>query len=179
MLSDWPSNCQNLPSSQILSPVAVSRRLAKYLRTVKVCDFVIGITHMRLVEDMAVSRATLCGENKVDLILGGHDHQVVCRFAADSNKNPNLILEGRQNEDIVNQGQVMNVNGALRIVKSGTNWRGYSVIKLFVGRYSNGKAYLETVKRRQLFQRPNFLLMYHSGPVHGLDEPSTLFKASS
>lgn len=179
MLSDWPSNCQHLPPSRILSPVAVSRRLAKYLRTVEKCDFVIGITHMRLVEDLAVSRATLCGDERVDLILGGHDHQVVCRLAGDFNENPDVILQGRQNEDIVSQGQVMNINGTVRIVKSGTDWKGYSIVNLLVTRDQNGKAYLETVKCRRLFQRTNLLLKYHSAPIHGFDESSTLHRASS
>lgn len=105
---------------------------------------------MRLVEDLAVSRATLCGEERVDLILGGHDHQVVCRFAGDFNENPDVILEGRHDQYIVSQGQMMNINGTVRIVKSGTDWKGYSIVNLLATRDRNGKAYLETVKCRQI-----------------------------
>lgn len=159
MLSDWPSNCQNLPPSHVQPPMLVSQRLTKYLRTVKKCDFVIGITHMRLHQDLAVSKFALRGEERVDLILGGHDHQVVCRLDGDIDANPNVTLEGRHQKDIVSQGQAMNVDGNVRIVKSGTDWRSYSIVNLFVSRDRNGRAHIETVRRKRLFQRPNLLLM--------------------
>lgn len=107
----------------------------------------IAVTHMRLGEDLAVSDATAHGDEKVDLLLGGHDHEVACRFAGDKDDRPEVILEGRQNEDVAVNGQLTPVEGNVRIVKSGTNWRGYSVVRLVVGRREDGKSYLRTVKR--------------------------------
>jgi 2',3'-cyclic-nucleotide 2'-phosphodiesterase (5'-nucleotidase family) len=101
---------------------------------------------MRLAEDLAVSNATYHGEERLDLILGGHDHEVVCRFAGDSDQNPEVILQGQVNDNIVTKGQVASVEGDVRIVKSGTDWRGYSVVRLVVGRHEDGKAYVQIVK---------------------------------
>lgn len=147
-LRDWPSNCQHLPAAEFLPPVDVSRELARHLRTVEQCDFVIALTHMRLTEDLAVSNATGYGDERVDLLLGGHDHNVVCRFADDTDENPEVILQGMTNSDYVNaEGKTINVEGDVRIVKSGTDWRSYSVVKLVVERTEDGKASLQTVKR--------------------------------
>lgn len=147
--TDWPSNCQHLPPSYVLSPVLVSQRLARYLRTVEQCDFVIAITHMRLIEDLAVSNATVLGEERVDLLLGGHDHEVVCRFVGDVDDNPETILQSRLNQDIIEDGQVAEMRGDVRIVKSGTDWKSYSVVNLIVEKLENGKARLLTVKLNQ------------------------------
>lgn len=148
MSRDWPSNCQHLPSSYILSPVLVSQRLAKHLRTVENCDLVISVTHMRLIEDLAVSNATALGEERVDLLLGGHDHEVVCRFFGDVDENPETTLQGLLNKDIVKDGQVAGTEGDVRIVKSGTDWKSYSIVDLIVERLEDGKARLLTVKSR-------------------------------
>ena len=145
---DWPSNCQHLPPSYILSPVLVSQRLAKQLCTVEGCDFFIAITHMRLAEDLAVSNATVLGDERVDLLLGGHDHEVVCRLSSDVDDNPEIILQNRLNEDIVLDGQVAKMQGDVRIVKSGTDWKSYSIVDLMVERLEDGKAHLLTVKCR-------------------------------
>ncbi|KAK2756668.1 hypothetical protein FQN54_005113 [Arachnomyces sp. PD_36] len=155
--TDWPSNCQHLPPAEFLSPVEVSRTLARHLRTVEECDFVIAVTHMRLIEDLAVSKATQCGDERVDLLLGGHDHNVVCRFAGDTDENPEVILEGMTNSDYVNaEGKTINVDGDVRIIKSGTDWRSYSVVKLAVKRNGDGRASVQTVK---LTQYPNITLL--------------------
>ncbi|KAL8727196.1 MAG: hypothetical protein Q9166_006233, partial [cf. Caloplaca sp. 2 TL-2023] len=107
--------------------------LAKTLRVDERCDFVIAITHMRLIEDLDVANATMNGESRVDLVLGGHDHQVLCRLAGDTNVDPEAIMEGKLNDDIIEGGRVRpNVEGNVRIVKSGTDWRSYSIIRLMV-----------------------------------------------
>ena len=145
---DWPSNCQHLPPARFLSPVDISRHLAKYLRTVQNCDFVIAITHMRLTEDLAVSKATEHGDDRVDLLLGGHDHNVICRFTDDTDENPEVILQGLTNSEYVStEGKTIKVEGDVRIVKSGTDWRSYSVAELVVKRKEDGGASLKTVKR--------------------------------
>lgn len=126
----------------------MSQRLAKHLRNVEKCDLVIAITHMRLIEDLAVSNATVFGEERVDLLLGGHDHEVVCRFAGDVDDNPEIILQSRLNKDIVVDGQVAEMRGDVRIVKSGTDWRSYSIVNLIIERLEDGKAHLQTVQCR-------------------------------
>jgi 5'-nucleotidase len=77
------------------------------LRKEKKVDFVVAITHMRLAEDMLVSEA--CRD--VDLILSGHDHDIVVQGG-------NLVVV---NDD---------AKGDIRIVKSGTDFRSYSIIKV-------------------------------------------------
>lgn len=149
-LRDWPSNCQHLPPSEILPPAAVARRLARHLRTVEGCDFVIANTHMRLIEDLEVSNATQQDAERVDLLLGGHDHDVVCRFLGDKDDDPETIIEGKSNEEVVLNGKVnKNLSGDIRIVKSGTDWRGYSEVELIVDRCANtGKARLIDINGR-------------------------------
>lgn len=138
---DWPSNCQHLPPADILSPVDVSKRLALTLRVNERCDFVIAISHMRLTEDLEVANATMSADTKVDLILGGHDHQVLCRLAGDTDVDPEVIIQGKDNSDIVVDGKVHpDAEGDVRIVKSGTDWKSYSVIHLLIDSSQCGKA---------------------------------------
>lgn len=124
MLSrDWPSNCQQLPACEILSPAAVANKLAVYLRTAERCDLVIALTHMRLAEDLEVSRATF---PNVDLLLGGHDHDVVRRTIRDTNCDPSILHEGMDHS-----GQaITEFEGPVRIIKSGTDWRGLSIVRI-------------------------------------------------
>lgn len=151
---DWPSNCQHLPAAHFLSPVDVSRRLARYLRTVQECDFVIAVTHMRLTEDLSVSKATEYGDDRIDLLFGGHDHNVVCRFAGDTDENPEIMIQGMTNSDgATTEGKMIDVEGDVRIIKSGTDWRSYSVANLIVKRERDGKASLQTIKR-MMYQFP-------------------------
>jgi 5'-nucleotidase len=144
---DWPSNCQHLPPSDILTPSTVAKQVAKHLRTTMKCDFVIALTHMRLTEDLGASSATQSGEEKIDLLLGGHDHHVVRRFAGDTEENPDIIQQGCLNDEMICNGEVLEASGDIRIVKSGTNWSGFSVIRLHVNRGLDGIASLKSVKR--------------------------------
>ncbi|KAL8639822.1 MAG: hypothetical protein Q9228_003196, partial [Teloschistes exilis] len=162
--TDWPSNCQHLPPSDTLGPADVARRLARILRVDHQCDFVIAITHMRLVEDLEVADATVHGEARVDLLLGGHDHEVVCRFAGDTNVHPRVITQGRKNGDVTSDGQVsVETEREVRIVKSGTDWRSYSVIHSTLDRVQDDKAVLKACRVEQwtdITQDP----AYHSLP---------------
>ncbi|EEQ35202.1 2,3-cyclic-nucleotide 2-phosphodiesterase [Microsporum canis CBS 113480] len=145
--TDWPSNCQHLPPALFLSPKEVARRLAKHLRTVEGCDFVIAVTHMRLTEDLYVANTTLDGEERIDLLLGGHDHEVLCRSLGDIDDNPGSILQGiTDSESRIRDGETVHVEGSIRIVKSGTDWRSYSVVQLKVRRENDGKAYLDNIE---------------------------------
>lgn len=109
MLSDWPSNRQHLPrGTDIVDPVQTAQEVAHILREREGADLVVAITHMRLEEDIKVSEAC---RSSVDLILGGHDHDIVVHGA---------------NITVVND----DAEGDIRIVKSGTDFRTYSIVRL-------------------------------------------------
>jgi 2',3'-cyclic-nucleotide 2'-phosphodiesterase (5'-nucleotidase family) len=101
---------------------------------------------MRLKEDLKVAHATATGDAKVDLLLGGHDHEVVRRFDADTEADSEVIQQGCKNADIIHDGEVRDVEGKIRIIKSGTDWKGLSLIRLCVERDPAGTAFLSTVK---------------------------------
>ncbi|GFF49434.1 hypothetical protein IFM58399_08553 [Aspergillus lentulus] len=147
--TDWPSNCQNLPPLYVKDPATVAQELARYLRLNEGCDFVIAISHSRLAEDIRIAKNAAHGIAKVDLILGGHDHEVLHRFHGDTEEDSEIIRQGTRNEDIVSDGVVDQVAGDIRIVKSGTNWRGLSIVRLIARRLSDGRATIETVRLKQ------------------------------
>jgi UDP-sugar diphosphatase len=125
-----------------------AQELARHLRLNEGCDFVIAISHLRLAEDIRTANAAAHGVAKVDLILGGHDHEVLHRFHGDTEEDSEIIQQGTKNEEILSNGVVDEVAGDIRIVKSGTNWRGLSVVRLIARRLPDGKATIETVKRK-------------------------------
>ena len=96
---------------RIVDPVQCATREAALLREEHHVDIVIGVTHMRMEEDMAV--ASRC--SGVDLILGGHDH--------------GYVLHGSQYTDDGGHAE-----GNIKIVKSGTDFRDFSVVKIHVER---------------------------------------------
>ncbi|KAL2811144.1 Metallo-dependent phosphatase-like protein [Aspergillus granulosus] len=147
--TDWPSNCEDLPPCKIESPVQAACRLARHLRTRERCDVVIALTHMRVPEDMAVANATASGDCRIDLLLGGHDHEVLRRFAGDTDLNSENVEQGRRLADLEEKGMVPDVEGNIRLVKSGTDWRALSLIRLIVHRDENGDVVGSTVKLRQ------------------------------
>ncbi|RHZ55741.1 bifunctional metallophosphatase/5'-nucleotidase [Aspergillus thermomutatus] len=147
--TDWPSNCQNLPPVYIMDPAVVAQELARYLRLNEGCDFVIAISHSRLAEDIRTANAAAYGAGKVDLILGGHDHEVLHRFHGDTEDDSEIIQQGTRNEDIVSDGVIDQVAGDIRIVKSGTNWRSLSIVRLIARRLPDGRATIATVKLKQ------------------------------
>lgn len=124
----------------------VAQSVARFLRNDKGCDVVIALTHMRLKEDLKVAHATATGDAKVDLLLGGHDHEVVRRFDADTEADSEVIQQGCKNADLTHDGEVRDVEGKIRIIKSGTDWKGLSLIRLCVERDPAGTAFLSTVK---------------------------------
>jgi len=143
--TDWPSNCQHLPQCEIQTPLVAARRMARHLRTVEMCDFIVAVTHMRLIEDLAVSRGTEYGLERIDLILGGHDHEVVQRREGDTDADPKHLAQGWQSGDDVRDGRAATSEGRIRVVKSGTNWKGLSVVQLRVSQ-RDGRAYLADVR---------------------------------
>lgn len=107
---------------------------------------VIALTHMRVPEDMLVANATARGDSRVDLLLGGHDHDVIRRFAGDTDFKAENVEQGRKVSDIEVNGLVPDAEGDVRLVKSGTDWRGLSLIRLIVQRDDNGAVTGSTVK---------------------------------
>ncbi|KOS17835.1 Trifunctional nucleotide phosphoesterase protein [Escovopsis weberi] len=144
--TDWPSNCQHLPSCDILDPAVVAKETARQLRRQEKCDLVIALTHMRLAEDIGVSRATISGDCGVDLLLGGHDHDVLQRLPGDDDIDPDHLQQGVPHGDAA----VTDFEGDVRIVKSGTDWRGLSIVRLKVARQNNGTSSILDVKLKQI-----------------------------
>ncbi|RJE20033.1 2,3-cyclic-nucleotide 2-phosphodiesterase [Aspergillus sclerotialis] len=123
--------------------------MASHLRIQEKCDLVIALTHMRLAEDMQVADATTTGNSRVDLLLGGHDHEVVRRLNGDTNTNSATIEQGCNNADITVDGLIRDTEGDIRIIKSGTDWRGLSLVRMMVQRDEDGTANISTVYLRQ------------------------------
>ncbi|KFY80136.1 hypothetical protein V499_00972 [Pseudogymnoascus sp. VKM F-103] len=153
--TDWPSNCQHLPSCDILDPADIAQGTARRLRQRENCDLVIALTHMRLAEDIAVAHATRSGEGWINLLLGGHDHNVVQRASTDDETNPDVAQQGVPPTDAA----ATDYQGDVRIVKSGTDWRGLSIIRLSVARLPDNSVSILNVKLKQiadLTQMPNY-----------------------
>ncbi|KAH7925752.1 Metallo-dependent phosphatase [Leucogyrophana mollusca] len=126
--TDWPSNCQHLPPDcDILDPILVARRLSRLLRSEHNADIVVAITHMRHEEDFRLADASDLG---LDLILGGHDHDLAVRGTHITMVND--IFEGN-----------------IKVVKSGTDFKSYSKINLSVSR-KDGKTEVHGVKVHQM-----------------------------
>ncbi|KAL2852454.1 Metallo-dependent phosphatase-like protein [Aspergillus pseudoustus] len=164
--TDWPSNCEDLPPCEIESPVQAACRLARHLRAHERCDVVIALTHMRVPEDTAVANATASGDCRIDLLLGGHDHEVLRRFAGDTDLNPEHIEQGRHIKDVEENGMVPDVEGNIRIVKSGTDWRALSLIRLVIHRDEGGAVLGSTVKLRQYTDIKAAVMVPDSVPAH-------------
>ncbi|KAG6003056.1 hypothetical protein E4U21_002409 [Claviceps maximensis] len=135
--TDWPSTCLPLPPCDIKDPATSAQSTARQLREQEKCDIVIALTHMRLAEDLAVSKKTQTGSGRVDLLLGGHDHDVVQRASADSDADPTVAWESLHPAD-EGGGGLVSVSGDVRIVKSGTDWKGLSIVRLGVAENSDG-----------------------------------------
>ncbi|EAU35916.1 predicted protein [Aspergillus terreus NIH2624] len=104
---------------------------------------------MRLAEDMEVAEATRTGQSRVDLLLGGHDHEVVRRFGGDTNTDPATIEQSHNNEDIRTDGFIRDAQGDIRIIKSGTDWRGLSLVRMMVEKDEKGSMNVSSVEVRQ------------------------------
>ncbi|KAL4908101.1 hypothetical protein BDW74DRAFT_174797 [Aspergillus multicolor] len=147
--TDWPSNCESLPPCEFESPVQAAQRLARYLRVEERCDLIIALTHMRVPEDMTVANATISGDSRIDLLLGGHDHDTLRRFAGDTDLNAANAEQGLKVTEIEVAGMLPDTEGDIRLVKSGTDWRGLSLVRLIVHRDEKGAVLGSTVKLRQ------------------------------
>ncbi|KAG6373631.1 Metallo-dependent phosphatase-like protein [Boletus reticuloceps] len=121
--TDWPSNCQHLPvDCTILEPVSVAQQITGSLRSTQAVDIVIAITHMRHEEDIHLAKSC----ESIDLILGGHDHELAVHGV--NVKAMDDTFEGK-----------------IKLIKSGTDFRSYSSIKMWVSR-KHGEALLECIR---------------------------------
>lgn len=100
---------------------------------------------MRLVEDLAVSGNTLSGDGRVDLVLGGHDHHLVRRDINDTNPDPEVL----QSDFHDTGSEVSDYKGHVRIVKSGTDWRALSIVRLRLGRGINGEIIVSSISCKE------------------------------
>ncbi|KFY96222.1 hypothetical protein V498_02800 [Pseudogymnoascus sp. VKM F-4517 (FW-2822)] len=130
----------------ILDPVDIAQGTARRLRQQENCDLVIALTHMRLTEDIAVAHATRSGEGWINLLLGGHDHNVVQRASTDDEINPDVAQQGVPPTDAA----ATDYQGDVRIIKSGTDWRGLSIIRLSVARLPDNSVSILNVKLKQI-----------------------------
>ncbi|KAK8024314.1 2-3-cyclic-nucleotide 2-phosphodiesterase [Apiospora rasikravindrae] len=143
--TDWPSNCRELPRCVIEDPIESARACTRHLRRIEGCNLVIAITHMRLAEDTELSEALGDGDaavdpdERLDLILGGHDHDLLRRYGGDLErysdraKDPR-VLDCRDPDAAADSsnGMIPKARGVVRIVKSGTDWEGLSCVTLQV-----------------------------------------------
>lgn len=90
---------------------------------------------MRLVEDLETLNNTRSGAEKIDVILGGHDHCVVRRDVSDTDPNPEVLQSGLD----LDGAAVTECEGDFRVIKSGTDWRGLSIIRLRLGSKEKGE----------------------------------------
>jgi hypothetical protein len=100
---------------------------------------------MRLAEDMEVAEATKTGLSRVDLLLGGHDHEVVRRFNGDTDTDSANVEQGHDNAEITAEGLIRDAQGDIRIIKSGTDWTGLSLVRMIIEKDSNGSVDVSTV----------------------------------
>lgn len=101
---------------------------------------------MRVPEDMAVANATASGDSRIDLLLGGHDHDVARRYAGDTDVFAENLEQGRKITQLEAGGMVPDAEGDIRLVKSGTDWKALSLIRLIVQKDDAGAVVGSTVK---------------------------------
>ncbi|EIE88071.1 hypothetical protein RO3G_12782 [Rhizopus delemar RA 99-880] len=104
-------------------------------------DIVIALTHMRVPNDLKLANAC---KDEVDLILGGHDHFYYISKSIDIvgdawSREENLKDVGFDPEKDIED------TDRLRVVKSGTDFREFSLLKLEIETNEEGKKYVKTM----------------------------------
>jgi 2',3'-cyclic-nucleotide 2'-phosphodiesterase (5'-nucleotidase family) len=110
---------------------------------------------MRLVEDLSVSETLKdpADGSRIDLLLGGHDHDLLRRYEGElSYDDPTIIDASIPNSEVIvgDTGMTRDANGAIRIVKSGSDWKNLSLVRLQVSRSATGDATLHNVSVAQV-----------------------------
>lgn len=128
---DWISNCERLPECTIEVPYKIATVLEHHLRNEEKCDLVVALTHMRLADDTDLIRYA-----NVDFAFGGHDHYIIRRDGSVYNTDPSVPEPGHEHE----RSTVTESANNVRLVKSGTDWKGISVLEIHLEREANGSA---------------------------------------
>ncbi|KAI9230873.1 MAG: Metallo-dependent phosphatase-like protein [Piptocephalis tieghemiana] len=117
---EWLATISNLPPLQYRDFVEVAKELSSHLRSVERVDVIVALTHMRLQNDERLAREM---EERIDLILGGHDHFVHYGQGLDQ-----VVWK----DGTVCEGGVMGpeAESTHRIIKSGCDFRHLSHIHL-------------------------------------------------
>ncbi|KAI8636557.1 hypothetical protein BD408DRAFT_425946 [Parasitella parasitica] len=101
-------------------------------------DLVIALTHMRVPNDIKLAKAC---RREIDLILGGHDHFYYV------SKSIDIVGDNwtRENNvaDVGFDPEEEQVDFPVRVVKSGTDFREFSWLKLDIGTHSDGQRYIQ------------------------------------
>jgi len=99
-----------------------------------------------------VSQNTLAGDERVDFIFGGHDHFTVQRASHETNADPKVAqLHSDDNTGL----PITEFGGDVRIIKSGTDWRGLSILNAIIQRGPDGRASTK-VRRKGEVKPQNF-----------------------
>lgn len=90
---------------------------------------------MRLVEDLSVLEVLKdsVDDSRVYLLLGGHDYDLLRRYEGElTYDDPTVIDASVPNSEVIigNTGMICDANGAVRIVKSGLDWKNLSLVRL-------------------------------------------------
>lgn len=70
-------------AGKIKNPVKIGNKLAKKLKTKKIADFVIALTHNGFLRDVELAESS----EHIDLIVGGHSHSLLHNVVYKQNKN--------------------------------------------------------------------------------------------
>ncbi|KAF7727302.1 hypothetical protein EC973_007818 [Apophysomyces ossiformis] len=146
---EWIDTIPSFPPELVYHDfVEVAKDLSKTLRDPEgphKVDLVIALTHMRVPNDVKLAKNCL---DEVDLVLGGHDHfyyvsQSIEIIGEHWSREQNLSGVGFDPEEDPSLPPV-------RIVKSGTDFREFSLLTLAVDTDEAGKKYIAeaTAERR-------------------------------
>lgn len=103
---------------------------------------------MRYEEDLTIFSGPEYGPERVDLILGGHDHNVLV-YPSDNCGSDT----GRDDHDQTRQPYTTtDYPGSLRLVKSGTDWRSLSILDLHIEPKSSQQDAAKIVQQRCTFK---------------------------
>ncbi|CAO3651839.1 unnamed protein product [Cunninghamella blakesleeana] len=142
---DWIQTIPSFPPDLIYHDfIEVANQLSNMLRDpngpYKV-DLVIALTHMRVPNDIKLAQSC---QDTIDLVLGGHDHFVYM------SKSIDIIGEHWSREENLKdvgfdpEGTIQDTS-RIRVVKSGTDFREFGVLRLNIDTDDNGKKFIQSM----------------------------------
>ena len=153
---DWDAAnppSEKMPRWYVQQLVNEAQTNTRILRKEHGCDFVIAVTNMRLIEDLLVSNATTEGDNRIDLIFGGYDGEVLQRRVGEGNANPAVGDQGQKHHGRMSGGWRESYDPSIRLIKSGTEWEGLSVVEVCIEKKENSgmkRLQMSTIKGKCL-----------------------------